>query len=377
VTQDPYFGAKLFPYTPPKPGSTSAIFPQDPAVEGFDPNYNNGRIHQWNANFQIEPWKGWVFTAAYVGNRGTHLFSIDDINTPVFIPNLSSLLNEQARRPDQNFAPIYWRSSEASSRHNALQFIVNKSFSSGIAVFANYSYGSSKASCTGSTLDGNTGVQNEPNTISCRDIRNKAIDYGPSPSDIRQLFSATFNYQPSFFKKTNGPLKYVLGGWTWGGVLHAQSGDPLTITSSAPFNDGSATANGNYFGGKVYGDHGSRDSEAQNWLNVGAFCLANQTFSGGTCVTDPNVGITTLAYGNTGPGSVRGPGRFNVDMTLQKSFTFSEKAGSLQFKAAAFNVFNHTQLGDPSTSLDSPSTFGTITSAFAPRTVQLSMRYQF
>lgn len=370
VTQDPYFGATLFPYTPPTPGS-AASFPPDPVIEGFDPNYNSGRIHQWNANFQVEPFKGWVLTAAYVGNRGTHLFSNDDINTPVFIPNQSTLLNEQARRPDQNFASIYWRSSEASSRHNALQLLANKSFSSGLAIFANYSYGSSTASCA------SDGGPNEPNVSSCRNLRDKAIDYGPSPSDIRHLFSASYTYQPPIFNKSNGHLKYILGGWIWGGVLHAQSGDPLTITSSAPFNAGSATANGNYIGGNIYGDHSSRIAQAQTWLNLGAFCIANQVFSNGACVTDPNVGVTKLALGNTGPGFARGPGRFNVDMTLEKRFMISEKAGSLGFRAAAFNVFNHTQLLDPSTSLDSPTTFGTITSAYPPRNVQLSLRYQF
>ncbi len=373
VADNPYFGADLFPYVPPVPGSDAAksfVFPAGPqSIGGFDPNFNSGRIHQWNANFQFELFKDWVFTAAYLGNRGTHLFSNDDINTPLFIPNASDQFNQQQRRPDQNFASIGWRSSGANSRYNALQLLANKRFSSGLAVFGNYTYGSSTSDCAS--------VANEPNVSSCRDIRNKAIDYGASPSDIRHVFSASYTYEFPFFKQSGELMKMALGGWVWGGVLHGQSGGPLTISSSAPFNAGSAGANANYVGGKIYGSHSSRNAEASTWLNLNAFCLASQTFANGVCTTDPNAGVSSLALGDTGRGFARGPGRFNADMTLAKKFLFSEKWGSLEFRAAAFNVFNHTQLSDPSTSLDSPGSFGTITSAYAPRNLQLSLRYAF
>jgi hypothetical protein len=374
ITGDPYFGQTgLFPFVPPAPGSDAAkayLFPSGPQnIQGYDPNFNSGRIHQWNANFQWQPFSNWVFTTAYVGNRGTHLYSRDDLNSPIFIPYLSTQANAQFRRPDQNFGSIAWRTSGTNSRYNALQVIANKRYSYGLSLLANYTFGQSTADCA--SLSGESGISG------CRDVRNKSIDYGPTPQDVRHVASFSYDYQLPFFQKSaNHFVKTAVAGWVVGGITHAQSGSPLAIGNAAGFNDGSAGAYGNYVGGNPYGDHSSVGTSAANWLNRGAFCAANQNFTNGACVTDPTAGITHLAYGNTKLGFVRGPGRINTDLTLSKNFLISERWGSLEFRAAAFNVFNHTQLGNPDTSLDG-STFGQITSAFDPRQLQLSLRYRF
>ncbi|MEJ7710448.1 MAG: hypothetical protein WKF84_11430 [Pyrinomonadaceae bacterium] len=75
----------------------------------------------------------------------------------------------------------------------------------------------------------------------------------------------------------------MAGGWTFGGILRAYSGDPLTISSSAPFNAGSGGAFANYVGGDNHGDHGSRASQAESWLNRAAFCRANEALVNGQC----------------------------------------------------------------------------------------------
>jgi hypothetical protein len=48
----------------------------------------------------------------------------------------------------------------------------------------------------------------------------------------------------------------------------------------------------------------------------------------------------------------------------------------LQFRAELFNAFNHANLGQPNVTVNSP-TFGVITSASAPRIVQLALKYIF
>jgi hypothetical protein len=48
----------------------------------------------------------------------------------------------------------------------------------------------------------------------------------------------------------------------------------------------------------------------------------------------------------------------------------------LQFRAEAFNLFNHANLGSPGTSLNSPS-FGVISTASDPRIVQLALKLIF
>jgi hypothetical protein len=65
-------------------------------------------------------------------------------------------------------------------------------------------------------------------------------------------------------------------------------------------------------------------------------------------------------YGTTGRDFFRGPGRFNLDMTLAKTTAITERV-SVEIRADAFNVFNHAEFANPDTTLTS-GTFGQVTS---------------
>ena len=94
------------------------------------------------------------------------------------------------------------------------------------------------------------------------------------------------------------------------------------------------------------------------------------------------------AYGNVGRGAARGPGTFNFDVALSRSFRIQERY-SLQVRGEAFNVLNHTNfVGSISpagtvtgyTTLDtnlSSSTFGRSRAAFDPRILQVAMKFYF
>ena len=75
--------------------------------------------------------------------------------------------------------------------------------------------------------------------------------------------------------------------------------------------------------------------------------------------------------------SVYGPGRDNWNVSLFKSFTFSEERGSrVELRLETFNLFNHTQFKDVSSSFSS-SNFGSVTSTYDPRTIQLGAKLYF
>jgi hypothetical protein len=65
--------------------------------------------------------------------------------------------------------------------------------------------------------------------------------------------------------------------------------------------------------------------------------------------------------GNSGRDSVRGPGVFELDSGLKRSFTFHDHYG-LQLQAEAFNLTNTPHFGTPSgLSVNTPGTLGVIT----------------
>lgn len=373
-TVDPYNGVSLFPYHVPATGTPEAqsfVFPPTPlTLLSFDPNFNSGRIHQWNLSYEWEPFKNYLFTFAYVGTQGTHLRSSTDQNVPQFIAGASTDANQQSRRPYPAFEDIVDLFSGANSWYNAMQINLNKRFSRGFSILGNYTY-------SRNTDSGDSTGRGFTSFTQYRDPSNRNLDYGPSDYDLRHSLSVSYNWQLPFVQRANRWTKFAFGNWTWGGTLRAVSGYPITITGPSSFNHfSSSSAWANYNGGAIYGDHSSRASQTANWLNPNAFCPANAT--GADCTVDPTVGDTTIAIGNSLRGMARGPGGIYNDMTLEKRFPFSERWGSLDFRVAAFNVFNHTVLQGPDANIaDKGSTFGQIFGAAPPRSLQLAIRYVF
>ena len=80
-------------------------------------------------------------------------------------------------------------------------------------------------------------------------------------------------------------------------------------------------------------------------------------------------------FGNAGRNIARGPGIANVDLSLLKSFAFSESR-RLQFRVECFNLANHPNFGVPVTDLVSP-VFGQILEAAPSRLVQFGLKFLF
>jgi hypothetical protein len=105
---------------------------------------------------------------------------------------------------------------------------------------------------------------------------------------------------------------------------------------------------------------GSADDRIGDWLNPAAFSQA-----------------PAYTFGNISRFlDVRGPGLFNWDLSLNKSFAIRERYKA-QFRAEALNATNTVYFGNPVTSINS-ATFGQITSQINnPRLIQLGIRVTF
>jgi len=385
---DPYMGQPApFPYTKPVAGSSATktyVFGTTPIILGYDRDFNVGKTYQMNGTFEWQPKQDWLVRAGYIGSRGTHLNTSYDHNAPVFIPGtdssgnpLSTNANQQSRRPYQAFQQISLTTASASSWYHAMQIGLDKRFSRGFSILANYTLSRS--------TDSGDSWGNYFSAGSNRDPYNPKIDWGLDVYDQTHVFNFIYRWDLPFFASSPRLAREFIHGWTFGGVLSAISGDALTIFSPANFNVGSTTSSvwANYVGGSVYGDHSSRTSAADNWINKAAFCPAD--FTGAGCATqDTQAGITHLDLGSSKRGMVRGPGKFYTDMTLRKEFPISERLGSLSYSLTAQNVFNHPVLADPDPTVTDGG-FGQIFSTRHPgylapaygRVLQMALHYQF
>ena len=91
------------------------------------------------------------------------------------------------------------------------------------------------------------------------------------------------------------------------------------------------------------------------------------------------------AYGNLGAYNILGPGMFQVDLALSRTFTVGE-GKTVQLRAEAFNLPNHMNPGNPVSTLNSSGTFGKIQSDISgtsglsagdPRILQFALKYVF
>ena len=85
-------------------------------------------------------------------------------------------------------------------------------------------------------------------------------------------------------------------------------------------------------------------------------------------------------YGNSPRDLLRGPGFFNLDYSLIKSFRIHygplKETQKIDFRAEFFNIFNHPNFNNPSGG-SSSSQFGQITGAGSPRVIQFALKYIF
>jgi hypothetical protein len=216
---------------------------------------------------------------------------------------------------------------------------MEKRFGGGFWVLSNFTWARS--------LDyGTFGVQN---------LFDVASNYGPSDFVRPKVWITSFNWEIPFGNKLQGVGKALLGGWGLSGIVNIESGNPFTPTLGDTSHYGSPiTLRPNRNGsGKV------SDPNRQLWFDPTAFSVP-----------------ADFTYGNSGRSILYGPGFDSTDLSIAKSFAFTEKT-KLELRWDIFNAFNHTNLSNPNSTVDS-STAGQITGIVDfQRRMQIGARFSF
>jgi Carboxypeptidase regulatory-like domain len=323
-------------------------------------NIANPTVLQWGLQIQTELPAGFVLDSGYVGNKGYHQFVRSTVN--VINP-----LTKQ--RPLANFGQIDAKLYVGNETFHAWQTSLRRQLSRGWLMAANYMW--SHSINDGS---GGGGDANYPQNVACL-----SCEKASSLQDIRQSFAMDTVYRLPFgrgqrYLNAGRFTNALLGDWQFSAIAGARTGDAVNIVVSraeATIPDGNALAQGitvvtrpNLNPGVSLTPAGG--STIQNWINRLAFSApANGTF------------------GNLGRNIMRGPNHWQADVALVKKFPINERF-SLDFRAEAFNLFNHPQLGDPNSNFSSPS-FGSITTTVnnsatgngTPRRCEFSFRLNY
>jgi carboxypeptidase family protein len=331
-------------------------------VRAWDPNLRPQFTQQWNVFAEYLLSQTTSANIGYVGNKATHLVTPVEGNQPLAgVGDPSTWAPLQTRRPLYATAPLLTNISTTASRghsdYQALQASVRQRNVNGFEYLASYTL--SRAQSNNLGYYGSGGVAAEG--AYWMNAYQPELNYGPAFFDARHNFVFSANYQLPF-GRGNGSgassgLDALAGGWILTGIVQAHSGFPITVVDgSAPSLQGTR---GNERPNCV-SDPVPADQSIDHWLDLNAFSRAPR----GT-------------FGNCPVGVARAPAFKNLDAAISKRFQ-AGGSRSFEFRAEAFNLFNWVSFSPPARDINSPNTFGQITSTVSTaRQVELVLKFFF
>ena len=351
-------------------------------------------IQEWNLNVERQLAKDTILQVSYVGVHGVHLTYLRNLNQALqpldsnfevcptaTDPYCADGLGSNFGRPYYGTVPqigaIRTSNNDASMSSNALQVRFEKRFSNGWNILAAYTYQHSIG-----VTDEDEAVGPEP-----QNTYNMRAERGSISPDFRHQFTAAWTYELPFgpgkrFFNSEGPAKWVAGGWQLNGIITMYSGQAITpLLSFDDTNTGSGGARPNIYSSPYSFTNAtaagcpSNSQTLQCWYNPAAFGqVSTSNFLYPNLA--PGQSFARL-YGNAGTGTLRGPAQYNVDFSVFKDFQLKESL-NLELRGEVFNLFNTPEFGPPNNTVDIPGLSGSISSTVhSSRQLQVAVRLKF
>jgi hypothetical protein len=183
-----------------------------------------------------------------------------------------------------------------------------------------------------------------------------SLNYSNSDYDVRHSLNASYVWDLPV-KFANRALNSVASGWTVSGTFFYRTGFPFSVVDGSTIGNLQA-AGTNLQNVTVLGEPISAVPLTCGGGSVNNACFSEASFASGSGVT---------GFGTIPRNSFRGPGYFNTDLGLKKTFHFHERL-AFTLGANAYNVLNHVNFANPISNLASSSNFGMIVNAVQPPT---------
>ncbi|HTY61611.1 MAG TPA: carboxypeptidase-like regulatory domain-containing protein [Acidobacteriota bacterium] len=366
VTAPTFSPDNLYPsstYTPEQ-GFPPRVQPTDPSqfvgssINLQPSNAKLPMIQQFNLNIQRTLPAQILLTVSYTGSRGTHLLVANqNLNTPP--PNTSG-----ASSPYPEYGLVNCYCDRGHTRYDGLEIRAEtKNPHHGIYMLLGYTY--SKA-----FDNGLADYQGTPGGVSYFPLLGGNADKGLSETDLTHNFVGSLLYDlpvgkgQSFGNKMGGAANAVLGNWHINAIAHIHSGFPLFMTTAV--NNSGTNLGGNSPGSNrpnrvCNGKLGGSSQSISEWFDT-------------SCFVDPEPGT----LGDASRSTLFGPDFVNFDVSLFKTVPLGVENAKMQFRAEAFNLFNHPQFGQPGTTEGQGTGFGVIQYTVGnPRLIQFAMKIMF
>jgi hypothetical protein len=423
----------------PKPASPSLTLPisnRTTTIELMNPNLRTGYVHSFSLTVQRELLPNTILEVGYVGNLGTKLFMLQDMNqihvvesgflsafkelqafqstgaapsasnplvkmfgtagaaitamgsTNVSRGNVGTAANTVDRSYNSKYAaaglPQTWLrnypqynlveegTNAGHSYYHALQVSLRRQVGA-LKTTLNYTWSHSIDTLNpGGSATSSAGDGN--GFASPVDNFNLLANRANSDFDHRQSFNASVSYTLPV-----GRGKRFGSGWSkWLDTFAGgwEVGSVVILQDGAPFSV-SSTRTTYSNDANTYADYNGATKNIGNLVKKADGSVWWMSAADLANFAYPAAGT----YGTSGRNAFRLPGYFDIDSSLVKRFKITERQG-LTFRAEAYNLINHSNFTTLGTSLTSPSTFGKLSGTTGPagtsaRNLQLTLRYDF
>jgi len=379
------FANPFVPLPPPSSFPTSATIPSvlsplapfvGVPVSGIfvDPNLRTPYVQQFNIGVQWEFAKNTVLEVGYVGNKGTKLLQIINLNQPVYVQATNSFVPRLAPgtilSANKNVTGgVHQVQTSSNSRYDSLQATLTRRFAQGLQLTAAYTFGRS--------YDYYNGTPVNELASPAGDQFDWKKNYGRSDFNRKHRLVISGAYDLPKTKSNSGAVRALLNNWQVAGIAVFQSGLPFSIIDN-PGNAVFSRANYNpAFTGQIRCS-GSTSGCLNNYFSQGAFVISRPTPAGNTgvgAVTNPTFDPNN-PFGNTPRNFLTGPGQKNVDISLIKFIPITERVRG-EARVEFFNALNWVNYANPVNNIAIAS-FGRIISASTgPRVIQFAFKANF
>jgi len=337
---------------------------------GVQPDLKTPTVESWSLKIEQQLSSSTSLGVSYIGSHAYHELLSVDANLPVpticpaspcpagypagayYYPAGAALANNALWNTTNWF-------SEGISSYHGLEADVNRRLGHGLQFRGVYTF--SKTLDDGDNM--NTSVATNSPAFVANPLQPRA-DYGRASFDVRNsaVINATYDlpFGAGDTSRAHPWVERLIGRWQLSGIQTLQSGLPFTSQLSYnPSNDGDTR-------------NPVRPSWNPNFTGRVILGGPNQYFN-------PNAFIQPLpgTYGNVGRNVLQGPSLVETDLSLAKTFAFSERL-NLQFRSELFNISNHTNFNVPNPVVFASATGGpSPTAGVITATTTTSRQIQF
>ena len=326
-------------------------------ILAVNPHLRTPYVSAWNLGIQRQLTRNMALDVAYVGNHGTGLTELIDVNAAALGSGWANGVTAVNKTQENVSRPYYSQFPYLSnintiensdhSNYDALQVTLTQRLSHGLTFTTGYTYGHALDMAAGDWRGADVPMYSP----------NAQLEYGPSNYDIRHRFTTTLTYAlPE--KKTRSQL---FEGWQLNTIVNIQSGLPWSVLDSTSDISGTGefADRWDFFGNpNDFSNRGTNaipffagtsnpaclsQAQAMGPSGVAALTKYGCYVSGSSMMLPPALGT----LGTMGNNIFRANGIHIVDFSVTKKIRVTERI-SMQGRVELFNVLNQTQYGNPS-----------------------------